>query len=78
MAVYETSQLEAGLTVAQLLTRWPQTIAVFTRHHMACVGCPIAAFETVAEVAAIYHLDLPCFVAELQQAIALAKINQTH
>jgi hypothetical protein len=36
---------------------------------MACIGCAIAPFETLAEVAAIYHLDLACFMIELQQAI---------
>jgi len=59
---------DAGLSVAELLPSRPQTIAVFTRHRMACVGCPIAAFETVAEVAAIYKLNLACFLTELEQA----------
>ena len=70
MPVNTPSPLEANLKVAELLADRPQTIAVFTRHHMACVGCPIAAFETIAEVAAIYRLDVASFLAELEQAIA--------
>jgi hybrid cluster-associated redox disulfide protein len=62
-------QLEAGLTVVEVLARWPQTIPVFIRHRMACVGCAMAPFETLAEVAAIYRLDLNCFLNELQQAV---------
>lgn len=66
------SKPEADLIVADVLTRWPQTIPVFTYHRMGCVGCAMAPFETLAEVAVIYELDLNCFLNELVQAI-----NQT-
>jgi hybrid cluster-associated redox disulfide protein len=62
-------QLEAGLTVAEVLDRWPQTIPVFIRHRMACVGCTIAPFETLSEVADIYQLEPDEFLQELQQLI---------
>jgi hybrid cluster-associated redox disulfide protein len=62
-------QLEADLTVAEVLTRWPQTISVFVHHRMACVGCAIAPFETLAEVAEIYNLQLNWFLGELAQTI---------
>lgn len=66
-------QLEADLTVAEVMARWPQTIPVFIHHRMACVGCAMAPFETLAEVAAIYDLDLNCFLGELQQFIDQTK-----
>ena len=65
----EQPKLEADLIVADVLAHWPQTIPVFLRRRMACVGCPIAPFETLAEVAAIYNLDLTCFLNELEQAL---------
>jgi hybrid cluster-associated redox disulfide protein len=65
----EQPQLEAGLTVAEVLAHWPQTILIFIRHRMACVGCPIASFETLAEVAEIYGLDLDRFLSELEQSV---------
>jgi len=57
------------LTVAEVLDRWPQTIPVFFRHRMACVGCAMASFETLADVAAVYGLHLGRFLSELQQTI---------
>lgn len=57
------------LSVQQVLDRFPETIAVFMRHRMACVGCDINAFETVAEAIAIYQLDNKQFLDELTQAI---------
>lgn len=68
----EPSEL-AQLTVDQVLARWPQTIPVFLHHHMACAGCVMAPFETVAEAAAIYHLELPRFLNALYPAMALSK-----
>jgi hybrid cluster-associated redox disulfide protein len=65
----EHPQLEPDLTVAEVVTRWPQTIPTFMRHRMACVGCAIAPFETLAEVAAIYRLNLEYFLKELQERI---------
>ncbi len=71
----EQSKLEADLIVADVLARWPQTIPVFIHHRMGCVGCPIASFETLAEVAAIYELDLNCFLDELEQVIDRTEIQ---
>ena len=65
----EQPNLATDFIVADVLARWPQTISVFMRHRMACVGCPIAPFETLAEVVAIYELDLSCFLNELVQTI---------
>ena len=65
----EYAQLTADLTAAEVLERWPETSPVFFRYRMACVGCPIAPFETLAEVAAIYGLDRECLVNELRQTI---------
>ena len=67
----EPSHLSAELTVAAMLSRWPQTIPYFFDHRMACVGCPIAHLATLDDVARIYGLDLKRFLGELEQTIQL-------
>ncbi|HLV01072.1 MAG TPA: DUF1858 domain-containing protein [Acidobacteriota bacterium] len=44
-------------TVGEVLTHYPDTASVFTKLRMACVGCVMAPFESVREVAMIYGLD---------------------
>ncbi len=66
------SCLASDLSVADVLARWPETIPVFLRHGMACVGCNMSAFETIASAAAVYGLDADSFLGELQQTIASA------
>jgi len=65
--------LTADLTVAEVLARWPRTIHVFIRHRMACAGCPVTRFETLAEVAVIYGLNLDHFLNELARTIQESK-----
>ena len=65
----EYSSLTADLTVAEVMERWPETIPIFFHYRMTCVGCPIAPFETLADVAAVYGLDMDCLVDELRQSI---------
>ncbi len=65
----ELPTLSSNLTAAEVMQHWPSTIPVFIRHCLACVGCPFAPFETMAEIPAIYGLRLEDFMRELQQAI---------
>lgn len=56
----------AEMTVSEVLERWPDTALVFNRYRTACVGCAMAAFDTIDDVARIYHLDLEQFLQALQ------------
>lgn len=62
---------DPDLPLADLMTAWPQTIPVFVRHKMLCVGCLISPFHTVTDACAEYHLDEEDFLAELKQAAEL-------
>lgn len=43
--------------VSDVLAAAPAAARAFIDRGMACVGCPFAPFETVAEVAAVYGTD---------------------
>lgn len=55
--------------VEDLLARWPETVPVFLRLKMACVGCDLAGFETVAEAAQAYGIAVERLLADLTAAI---------
>jgi hybrid cluster-associated redox disulfide protein len=57
--------LDRELTVQAVLDTWPSTRAVFIARRMACVGCDLAAFMTVAEAATAYGIP----ANELEQAL---------
>lgn len=60
---------DPDLPLADLMTRWPETIPVFLRHKMLCVGCLISPFHTIVDACAEYSLDETDFLAELRDAI---------
>lgn len=63
--------ITSNMIIADVLSRWPQTIPVFQKYRMGCVGCVMAPFETIAEAAAIYELSLYRFLEDLNCAILL-------
>jgi hybrid cluster-associated redox disulfide protein len=60
--------ITADVSVDDVMTVFPATIAVFLRHRMSCVGCLMGPFHTVADAAAEYDLDPDTLLAELRQA----------
>ena len=62
---------DPDLPLSELMSRWPETIAVFNRHRMICVGCLISPYHTIADACAEYGLDEEVFVAELMEAASL-------
>lgn len=62
-------ELRAETIIADVLEAWPETAMVFLERGMACPGCAMAPFGTLADAARYYGLDLGAFVADLQRAI---------
>ncbi len=69
MADPSAAPVGADMLVADVMQRWPATASVFLRHGMACPGCPMAPFMTVAEAAASYRIALDHLVADLRRAM---------
>ena len=57
------------LIVADVLSEWPQTIPVFLHYRLGCVGCAMAKFDTLRDIARIYHLPADQFLKELEKAV---------
>ena len=50
-------ELHLQMTVADLIAACPGAGTALARRGMACVGCPMARFETVSEAGAAYGVD---------------------
>jgi len=60
--------LSPAMNVDELINTWPRTIQVFFQHRMACVGCWMASFDTLEDVANNYSLDVSEFILALESA----------
>ncbi|MGC1503867.1 MAG: DUF1858 domain-containing protein [Sulfitobacter sp.] len=60
---------DPDLTLEELMRTWPETIPVFLRHKMVCVGCLVNPFHTVIDACAEYGLNADALYAELAAAL---------
>ena len=63
--------ISLGTTAEDLQQRWPGTIPVLLRRGMACVGCPMARFDTVQDLATNYGVEVDELLDELNRATTL-------
>lgn len=52
-----------------IMRTWPATIHVVLRHHMFCVGCPIAPFHTASDACREHGVDKALFLQDIMCAI---------
>lgn len=73
MQVFEDTMhqqpIDPQLTLADLINRHPKAASVLLARRMHCVGCAVAAFETIEEACAIYGLPLDDVLADLSVAM---------
>jgi len=60
-------------SVHEVLANWPETARVFQAFKTTCVGCYLARFCTLADVAATYHLPIETVMDEMQNATRNSK-----
>ncbi|MCC7242543.1 MAG: DUF1858 domain-containing protein [Acidobacteria bacterium] len=56
--------------MADLVVEWPAARAVLGQHGMACVGCSMARFETIAEAARAYGLRASDLIDDVRRGTA--------
>ena len=64
---------DADTPLSDLMASNPETIAVFQRYDMLCVGCLIGPFHTISDACLEHEVDEAEFEAALEAAISLAR-----
>ncbi len=60
----------SNMTVAEVLEIWPETVTVFQEFKTACVGCVMAPFDTIDDVARIYEMELSVLIEALDAVVS--------
>ena len=61
--------ITAESMVQDVVDEYPQTILVFARHGLSCVGCYISPFHTVADSAREHDLCVEPLLGDLNRAL---------
>jgi hybrid cluster-associated redox disulfide protein len=64
-----TAKLTADTLVKDVLDRHPEAVKAFIDLGLMCVGCPVAGFHTLTDVAREHRRDLAGLLRELNRGI---------
>jgi hybrid cluster-associated redox disulfide protein len=64
------NKFHLSISVESLFEHWPGTVQVFIQYQMACPGCYLAGFESLAGALNIYQIQEEPFLDDLQQIIS--------
>lgn len=69
LAAFDADLPQPDATVAETLARWPVLTAVFVRRQMACPGCAMASFMSLADAAEAYQIEPGDLMRDLRAAL---------
>jgi hybrid cluster-associated redox disulfide protein len=58
-----------GMTLEQLIKKHPEAVPVLFQHGLHCIGCHIAATETIEQAAEAHGIDLKELLKNLNDAV---------
>jgi hybrid cluster-associated redox disulfide protein len=57
------------MSLAEILMKHPEAAGIFQKHGLHCVGCAVAAYETLEQGALAHQIDPDALVKDLNEAI---------
>jgi len=61
-----------SMSIGEVVQKHPETVPVFMKHGLHCLGCAIASFESIEQGAQAHGIDTDALVKGLNEAIAVA------
>ncbi len=55
------------MNIREVIEKHPETIRIFQKHNMGCIGCIAASFEKISDIAVVHGVDVKQFVKELNE-----------
>lgn len=63
------NKITEDMTIREVIEKYPETMVVFSKYNIGCVGCIAASFEKVKDIAMVHGTDVKAFVKDLNDAI---------
>lgn len=61
------------MTIEDVVAKYPETMIVFMRHGLHCVGCHVSAFESIEEGSMAHGINVDALVLDLNNVVAMRK-----
>lgn len=62
-------KITEDMNIREVIDKYPETVSVFAKYNMGCIGCIAASFESLKDIAAVHGTDVKAFVEDLNKAV---------
>jgi hybrid cluster-associated redox disulfide protein len=71
----EQQVITAEMAIGDVISKYPDTIHVFLKHGLGCVGCAVAGFENIRRGAVAHGVDVDLLMKDLNDTVLVAQDN---
>jgi hybrid cluster-associated redox disulfide protein len=71
----EQQVITAEMAIGDVIRKYPDTIHVFLKHGLGCVGCAVAHFENIRRGAVAHGVDVDLLMKDLNDTVVVAQDN---
>jgi hybrid cluster-associated redox disulfide protein len=64
-------RITAEMKIDNVVRQYPETVQVFTRYGVACMGCSAAEYDNIAVSAQVHGVNLDQLLRELNETVAI-------
>lgn len=57
------------MTILEVVSKYPETVKIFSKHGLGCIGCQAAQFENIEQGALVHGIDVPALLNDLNEFI---------
>jgi len=68
----DQATITADMSIIEVVQKYPDTVHVFMRHGLGCIGCALARFENIRQGAEAHGIDVDAMVKDLNQSVLQA------
>jgi hybrid cluster-associated redox disulfide protein len=61
------------MTIEDVVNQYPESMMVFMKHGLHCVGCHVSAFESVEDGAKAHGINVDALVDDLNKVVSSRK-----
>ena len=62
-------KITADMNIKEVIEKYPETVPVFGKYNMGCIGCIAASFEKIKDIAGVHGINVDAFLKDLNNAV---------
>jgi hybrid cluster-associated redox disulfide protein len=62
--------IKKNMSINEVVRKHPETISIFEKFGLGCVGCEAALFESIEQGAEVHRIDVEALIVSLNSVIS--------